>query len=213
MSLNSRWQFGDILLLSSNNRICSFNWIRGSKHCFLTSFSNINCYILFLVFLRNCYLLVSSGLSRLRGNPISHPVFSIPLVLRIPRRTCAPIFLAHMTCFLEARRSWEPGTRVSTCFLSPFCLSPKVSHANVRWAIANHTFSSHIIPLNWHFLAGHKPPLSQRRTARARNPQGISKLVNQGWLLLVWRQLLDNFPSALCTWSRSSWFLALRSSQ
>jgi hypothetical protein len=111
----------NILLLSSNDRICSFNWIRGSKHCFLTSFSNLYCYFLFLVFLRNRYLLVYLHLSRLRGTPISHPVF-IPFILRIPRRTCTLIFLAHMMRFLEARRSWEPGTRISTSFLSPFCL-------------------------------------------------------------------------------------------
>jgi hypothetical protein len=41
MLLNAHWQFGNILLLSSNNRISSFYWIRGSKHCFLTSFSNL----------------------------------------------------------------------------------------------------------------------------------------------------------------------------
>ncbi len=116
-----------------NNRICSFNWIRGSKHCFLTSFSNLHCYFLFLtlVFLQNCNLLVSLHLSWLRGTPISHPVF-IPFVLPIPRRTCAPIFLAHMTCFLKARCSWKPGSRIRTGFLSPFRLSPKVSHANLR---------------------------------------------------------------------------------
>ncbi len=111
----------DILLLSSNDRICSFNWIRGSKHCFLTSFSNLYRYFLFLVFSRNRYLLVSSHLSRLRGTPISHPVF-ITFVLRIPRRTCDPIFLAHMMHFLKARRLWEPGTRISNGFLSPFRL-------------------------------------------------------------------------------------------
>ncbi len=120
----------NILLLSSNDRICSFNWIRGSKHCFLTSFSNLYCYYLFLVFLQNCYLLVSSHLSRLRGTPISYPAF-IPFVLQIPRCTCTPIFLAHMTHFLKARCSWEPGTRISTGFLSPLRLLPKVSHANV----------------------------------------------------------------------------------
>jgi hypothetical protein len=77
MLLISCWKFGNILsLLSSNDRICIFNWIRGSKHCFLTSFSNLNCYILFLFFTRNHYLLVSSHLSWLHGNPISHPVFS-----------------------------------------------------------------------------------------------------------------------------------------
>ncbi len=50
MSLNSCWQFGHILTLRSKDRICSFNWIRGSKHCFLTSFSNLYHYILFLIF-------------------------------------------------------------------------------------------------------------------------------------------------------------------
>jgi hypothetical protein len=75
MLLNAHWQFGNILSLSRNNRISSFHWIRGSKHCFLTSFSNLNHYFLFLVFSWNCYLLVSLRLSRLRGNPISHPIF------------------------------------------------------------------------------------------------------------------------------------------
>ncbi len=151
MLLNSRWGFGDILLLSSNDRICGFNWIRGSKHCFLTSFSNLYRNFLFLVFLWNRYLLVSLHLCQLRRNPISHPVF-IPFVLRIPRRTCAPIFLAHITGFLNLRCLWEPGTRMSTGLLSLFRLSQKVSHANVRWAIASHTFSSHINPWTDTFL-------------------------------------------------------------
>jgi hypothetical protein len=128
------------LLLSSNFRILSFIWIRGSKHSFLTSFSNFYGYFLFLVFLRRHYLLASSHLSWLHGTPISFPVF-IPFVLLIPRHTCAPMFLAHLTRFLKVRRSWEPGTSVSTGILSPFRLFPKVSHANVHWAIANHTFS------------------------------------------------------------------------
>ncbi len=66
---------GNTLLLSINDRISCFYWIRGSKHCFLTSFSNINRYFLFLVISRNCYLLVSLGLSWLGRNPISHPIF------------------------------------------------------------------------------------------------------------------------------------------
>ncbi len=72
---------------------------------------------------------------------------------------CAPIFLAHITCFLKARCLQEPGIRISTGFLSLSCLLPKVSNANVRWVIANHTFSSHLKSLNWHFLACHKLPL------------------------------------------------------
>ncbi len=132
--LNSRWQSDDLLLLnsrgdsaaslllSSNNRICSFNWIRGSKHCILTNFSNFYRYFLFLEFLQHRYLLVSLHPSWLCGTPISHPVL-IPCVLQIPRCTCTPMFLAHMTRFLKVRRSWEPGTRISTGILSPFRLS------------------------------------------------------------------------------------------
>ncbi len=75
MLLNSRWQYNNILLLSSNNRICSFYWIRESKHCFLTS-SNLYRYFLCLVFLDSCNLLDSLHLSWLCGDPISHPVFS-----------------------------------------------------------------------------------------------------------------------------------------
>jgi hypothetical protein len=63
------------------------------------------------------------------------------LVHQVPLSTCAPIFLACMMRFLEARCLWAPGTRSGTSF--PFRLSPKVSHANVRWELANHTFSSH----------------------------------------------------------------------
>ncbi len=134
ISLNSCWRSDDLLslnscdnlatslLLSSNDRICSFNWIRGSKHCFLTNFSNFYRYFLFLAFSQHHYLLVSLHPSWLRGTPISHPVL-IPFVLRIPCRTCAPMFLAHITRFLKVRRPWEPGTRISTSILSPFRLS------------------------------------------------------------------------------------------
>ncbi len=135
-------------MLSSNNGISSFFLIRGSKRCFLTSFSYLNCYFLFLVFLRNHYLLVSSRLFCLHGKRVSCPVFSYLWYSKELCRTCAPIFLAHITRFLEARCSREPGIRISTSFLSPFRLLPKVSHANVHWVIANHTFSSHLISLN-----------------------------------------------------------------
>ncbi len=110
------------MLLSSNDRICSFIWIRGSKHSFLISFSNFYCYFLIQVFSQRCYLLVSSHLSRLHGTPISYPVF-IPFVLRILRCTCAPMFLAHLTHFLKVRRLWESGTKISASILSPFHLS------------------------------------------------------------------------------------------
>ncbi len=112
------------LSLSSNDRICSFIWIRGSKHSFLTSFSKFYCYFLFLVFLQRCYLLVSLHISWLRRTPISYPIF-IPFVLWMPCRTCTPMFLAHLTRFLEVRCSWEPGTSISTGILSPFRFSSK----------------------------------------------------------------------------------------
>ncbi len=178
MSLNSRWQFGNILLLSSNDRICSFNWTRGSKNCFLTIFSNLYRYFYFLVFSQNCYLLVSLHLSWLHGTPISHPIY-IPFVLWITRRTCAPIFLVHITPFLEVRCSWEPDTRVSTGILSPFRLLPKVSRANARLGDCESYLFFSSKSSNWHFLPWHKPPQSQRSTARERDPKGISKLVNK----------------------------------
>ncbi len=177
MLLNSGGQFGDILLLSSKDRFCSFNWNRGSKQCFLTSFSNLYLYFLFLVFSRHCYLLVSLLLSRLHGTPISYPVF-IPFV-RLPRCTCAPIFLAHFMRFLEVRCLWEPGTRVTTGILSPFRLF------FWRFLVQTSIGQLQIIPFfsskssNWHFLAWHKPQLSQHSTARERNPKGISELVNK----------------------------------
>ncbi len=133
------------LSLSSNDGICSFIWIRGSKHSFLTSFSNFYRYFLFLVFWQRRYLLVSLHLSQLHRTPISYPVF-IPFVL-IPRCTCAPMFLAAVTRFLEVRRLWEPGTRISTGILSPFRpFFAKVFCANAHWAIANHNFSSYLNP-------------------------------------------------------------------
>ncbi len=142
MLLVAHWQFWDILLLSSNDRISSFCWIRGSKHFFLTSFSNLNCYFLFLVFLRNCYLLVSLCLSWLHGNSISHPVilylwFSEYHVVHAP-----PYFWHTLRVFLKQDTRGNLVQELAPILLSPFCLLPKVSHANVYWAIANHTFSS-----------------------------------------------------------------------
>jgi hypothetical protein len=162
------------LLISIHNRVSSFYWIRESKHCCFTCFSYLNCYFLILVFLRNCHLLVSSQLSWLHRNLISCHVFSFLWHIRAP-----PCFWHRMGAFLEARCLREPVSRLTTGFDSYFCLLPKVSHANVHWVIVNHTFSSHTISSRCRFLACHKPPLSQCSTAHARNPQGISKLLNQ----------------------------------
>ncbi len=163
--LNSCWRSDDLmllnshfcnlatsLLLSSNNKVCSFIWIRGNKHSFLTSFTNFYHCFLFLVFSRCRYLLVSSHLSRLHGTPISYPVF-IHFVLWILRRTCAPMFLAHLTRFLEVRHSWELGTKISTGIPSPFRLSFQrfLVQMSIR-QFANHTFSSHLNPRTDIFL-------------------------------------------------------------
>jgi hypothetical protein len=69
------------LSLSSDNRVSSFYWTRGSKPCFLTGFSYFSHYFLLLEFLHSHYLLVLC-LSWLHGNSISLPVFSY---LCIPR--------------------------------------------------------------------------------------------------------------------------------
>ncbi len=88
-------RFGNILLLSSNNIVSSFFWISRRKHCFLTSFSNLNWNFLFQVFSRNRYLLVSLSSSQLQENRISHPVFSYfwyTKVLLLLCCMCAPYF-------------------------------------------------------------------------------------------------------------------------
>jgi hypothetical protein len=89
------------------------------------------------------------------------------------------MFLAHIMRFLEVRCSWEPGTRVSTGIISPFCLfsegfwrkCPLGDRVSYLFFLSKSS--------NWCFLAWHKPPLSQRSTARGWNLQGISNLVNK----------------------------------
>jgi hypothetical protein len=119
--------------LNGNNRVSSFYWTRGSKQCYLTCFSYFSHYFLILVFLKNCYLLISSLLSWLHGNPISRPVsctIGTPswYVLHAP-----PCFWHRTHGFLEARCSWEPGSSLTIGEFSLFRLWPKVSAANVRW--------------------------------------------------------------------------------
>ncbi len=81
--------------LNKNVRVSSFYWTRGSKLCFLTCFSYFSHYFLILVFLRNCYLLISLRLSWLQRNPASCPVFLYHWQSKLVRHTCAPIFLAQ----------------------------------------------------------------------------------------------------------------------
>ncbi len=123
-------------------------------------------------------LLNSLRLSWLQGNLISHPVsctFGTPSWYIVH----APPYFWHRTHgFLKARCSWEPGSIVTIGVLSPFCLSPKVSGANVCWANANHTFLAHKNPQTDTFLRDISPAKLQSK-ARVRNPQGIFKLLNK----------------------------------
>jgi hypothetical protein len=112
--------------LNRNDRVSSFYWTRGSKLCFLTCFSYFSCYFHILVFSLNRYLLISLCLSWLHRNPISRPVsctVGTPswYVVHAP-----PCFWHRMCGFLEARRLWEPGSRLTTGEFSPFHLLPKV---------------------------------------------------------------------------------------
>jgi hypothetical protein len=70
-----------------------------------------------------------------------------------------------MRGFLEARRSWEAGSRLTTGDLSPF--HERESYLSYSQKSASSTFSHDI------------SPAKLRRTAWVRNPQGISKLVNK----------------------------------
>jgi hypothetical protein len=129
--------------LNRNDRVNSFYWTRGSKLCFLTCFSYFSHYFHILVFLLNCYLVISLRLSWLHGNPISSPVsrnLGTPswCVVHAP-----PCFWHRMCGFLKARCSWEPCSRLTTGEFSPFRHSPKVSGANVHQKNANHTFLTH----------------------------------------------------------------------
>ncbi len=117
--------------LNRNNRGSSFYWARGSELCYLTCFSYFSCYFLILVFSQKCYILISLRLSWLHGNPISCPVFLYLWHSKLVRCTCTPYFWHRTSGFLEATHLGEPGSRLITGDLSPFCLLPKVSGENV----------------------------------------------------------------------------------
>ncbi len=95
--------------------------------------------------------------------------------------------------------SWSKtlvGTWYQDKYRHSFPIPPffaKVSCANVHWTERKSYLSFLSKSSNRHFLAWHKPPLSQHSTARDWNLQGISNLVNRlivaclktaaGWLL------------------------------
>ncbi len=153
VSLNIHWQFGNTLIakhtlailgtsycLNRSNRVSSFYKTRGSKLCFLTCFSYFSCYFLILVFFQNRYFFVSFS-AAWESNILS--CFCTIGTLSWYVVHAPPCFWHRMCGFLKARRSWEPGSRLTTGEFSPFHLSPKVSCENTHWSNANDTFLTH----------------------------------------------------------------------
>jgi hypothetical protein len=186
--LNERWRFGDTLItkhtlailgtsygLNRNDRVSSFYKTRGSKLCFLTCFSYFSRYFLILAFLKHCYFFASFS-AAWESNFLSH--FCTIGTLSWYLIHAPPCFWHRMCGFLKARRSWEPGSRLTTGEFSPFHLLPKVSCVNTHWSNANDTFLTHKKTLNWPFLHD-VSPAKLRSTVQVWNPQGISKLVNK----------------------------------
>jgi hypothetical protein len=165
--------------LNRNNRVSSIYWTSGSKLCFLTCFSYFSCYFRILVFLLNCYLLISSRLSWLHGNPISCPISPTLGTLSWYVVHAPPRFWHRMCGFLKARCSWESGwSRLPTGEFSSFYLLPKVSGVNAHWTNANHTFLTQKNPQTDTF-SHDISPAKLHSTAWVWNPQGIFKLVNR----------------------------------
>jgi hypothetical protein len=106
--------------LNRNDRVSSFYKTRGSKLCFLTCFSYFSCYFHILVLLQNCYVLISlRPFSAARESDfLSHfSYLGTPswYVIHAP-----PCFWHRTHRFLKARRSWEPGSRLTTGEIFPF---------------------------------------------------------------------------------------------
>ncbi len=79
---------------------------------------------------------------------------------------------------LDMRPHISDTERVSFSKQDAFCLSLKVSEANVCWVNVNHTFLTHKNPWTDTFLCDISPT-KLCSTAWVWNPQGISKLVNK----------------------------------
>jgi hypothetical protein len=164
--------------LNQSVRVSCFYGTRGSKLCFLTCFSYFSCYFLIIVFSQHFYSLISLRLSWLHRNQISRPISRTFGTLSWYVVHKPPCFWHSTRGFLDARRSWEPGSRLTTGEFSSFCLLLKVSGANVHWANANHTFLTYKNPPTDTFLRD-ICLAKLRSTARVWNPHGISKLVNK----------------------------------
>jgi hypothetical protein len=98
--------------LNRNDQASNFYKTRGSKLCFLTCFSYFSCYFHILVFSQNCHVLISL-----------RPFFTAresDFLSRFSYLGTPSWYVARMCVFLEARRSWEPGSRLTTSEIFPF---------------------------------------------------------------------------------------------
>ncbi len=142
--------------LNRNDRVSSFYKTRGSKQCFLTCFSYFSCYFLILVFLQNCYSVISLRLFQLHRNPISCPVsrtFGTPSWYMVH---APPYFWHRMREFLKAR-----------CFL-PFAKGFwwECPLGKRKWYLSYSQKSS-----NWDFLAWHKPRWATQYSLGMESPR------------------------------------------
>ncbi len=93
-----------------------------------------------------------------------------------------------MRGFLKARRSWEPGSSLTTSEFSLFRLLPKVSAVNVCWNEHDSYLSFSQKSSDWHFLACPWPSQATQYSPGMESPKGYPNLWI-GWLSLVLWQL------------------------
>ena len=151
--------------------VCSFIWIRGSKHSFLTSFSNFYCYFPFSSIFAT--LLLTSFFAPFSVAPDSN-------FLSRFHTFCTPDTTSYMRPHISGthnRLSQSKklvGTLYKNLYRHSFPVPPffaKVSHANVYWAIVYHTFSSHLNPQTDIFLRD----ISLRKVNAVQPKTGIAK--------------------------------------
>jgi hypothetical protein len=98
--------------------------------------------------------------------------------------------------FLEARRSWEPGSSLTTGEFSLFHLLPKVSDANVCWTEHHSYLSFSQKSSNWHFLAWPRPSQATQYSSGMESPRDFQTR-EWGWLSLVLWQLPHTLLKAI----------------
>ncbi len=167
----------NLLLYNRYDRVSSFYWTRGSKLCFLIRFSYFSCYFLSLVFLQNCYSLISLHLSWLCRNPISCPVSQTPLALQGSTLYMRPHVSGTECMGFSKQEAHGNLVTLTTSDLSPFGFS-ECSWCKHLLGERESYLSYSQKSLSSTFLHDIRPS-KLRRVARVRNPLGISKLVNK----------------------------------